>query len=77
MRGMLYHGWSDYQHNLATVRDKHDPNKKSTWTTHIEEAIMQIGIDVWQERCTVVKAENTETHEKCQRQAALELCNTY
>ena len=64
MRGMLYHGWSDYQHNLATVGDKHDPNKKSIWTTNIVEAIMQIGIDVWRERCTVVKAENTETHEK-------------
>ena len=77
MRGILYHGWSDYQHNLSTVGDKHDPNKKSTWTTNIVEAIMQIGIDVWRERCTVVKAENIETHEKRQRQAALELCNTY
>ena len=64
MRGMLCHGWSDYERNLATVGDKHDPNKKSIWTTNIVEAIMQIGIDVWRERCTVVKAENTETHEK-------------
>ena len=33
--------------------------------------------DKWNERCKIVKAENTATHDQRQRQAALELCNTY
>ena len=64
MRGILYHGWSDYQYDIQLVGDKHDPNKKSTWTTYLVEEIMNIGIDVWRERCRVVKAENGETHEQ-------------
>ena len=77
IRGIFYHRWRYYQHKECKITHKEYNEDHIRWISKIIEAVVTYGRDKWNERCKIVKAGNTATHEHRQRQAALELCKTY
>ena len=77
MQGIIFCGWIHIQSQYYQQQHFGVEFNEERWNKKVTESLLMHHREMWNEHCTIIKAENSATSDQRQRDAAYELCKSF